>query len=145
MKKTILFTFMLALASLSQAQSLNAFFNKYADDERFSYAKIGSSMQTLSMDKSSKNTKLADAIADEAIKIAKKENFEPMVESREKGERSYIYTKKGKSEKESEMLIISIEKDEISIVWMRGKGFSKDMLDMVTSFIPSDQDTEIIN
>lgn len=120
MKKAILLAVLLmSLSSLVSAQSLTAFFDKYADDERFNYSKVGKEMQTLSLDITPTNKSLADSFEKEVLEILKKENFELEVASREKGERSYIYSRPKGSQKET--VIINKDKREINVLWTIGK------------------------
>lgn len=122
MKKTFILTSMLLVfAAMTQAQSLNGFFEKYADDERFSYTKIGKNMQTLTLEINNANKALAESIEKEVLDIMKKDNFELEVASREKGERSYIYSRP-KTNNQGETVIINRDKSEINILWTLDKG-----------------------
>lgn len=120
MKKAIfLAVLLMSLSSLASAQSLTAFFDKYADDERFNYSKVGKEMQTLSLDITPTNKSLADSFEKEVLEILKKENFELEVASREKGERSYIYSRPKGNQKET--VIINKDKKEINVMWTISK------------------------
>lgn len=128
MKKAILLSsLLLCLAAVSHAQTLTAFFDKYAEDERFSYSKIGKEMQTLSLEITPTNKALAESLEKEILEILKKENFDLEVASREKAERSYIYSRPKGNQKET--VIINRDKDEINVLWTIGKD-NKAMLNM---------------
>jgi hypothetical protein len=120
MKKAIfLAVLLLSLSSLASAQSLTAFFDKYADDERFNYSKVGKEMQTLSLEITPATKTLAENFEKEILEVLKKENFEQTVASRSKGESSYIYSRpKGK---QTETVIINKDKKEINLLWTTGK------------------------
>lgn len=122
MKKTILFALLTMMTVFTQAQNLNKFFDKYAEDERFSYTKIGKNMQTLTLDINSSNKALAESIEKEVLEILKKEEFELEVASREKGERSYIYSRQKTNSNTGETVIINRDKSEINILWTIDKG-----------------------
>ena len=120
MKKAfILISVMLALAAMTQAQNLAGFFDKYAEDERFAYSKIGKEMQTLSLEINAGNKALAESLEKEILEILKKENFDLEIASRDKGERSYIYTRPKGNQKET--VIINRDKGEINVLWTVGK------------------------
>lgn len=121
MKRLFFITAMLLTVVLAQAQNLNSFFDKYADDERFAYTKIGKEMQTLTLEITASNKALADAIEKEILEVLKKDNFELEVASRDKAERSYIYTRPGAVKGPKETVIINKDKGEINILWTTGK------------------------
>ncbi len=129
MKKVyILSTFLLLFATITQAQNLSKFFEKYADDERFSYTKIGKNMQTLSLEINANTKSLAQSIEKEILDIMEKENFELDVAAREKKERSYIYSRQKTSSSPKESVIINRDNSEINIMWMNDKSKTKSAL-----------------
>lgn len=129
MKKVyILSTFLLLFATMTQAQNLNNFFEKYADDERFSYTKIGKNMQTLSLEINANTKSLAQSIEKEILDIMEKENFELEVAAREKKERSYIYSRQKTNSSPKESVIINRDNSEINIMWMNDKNKTKSAL-----------------
>lgn len=141
MKKTFFLVAVLLMTVMAQAQNLNSFFKKYADDERFSYTKVGDNMQTLTLEINDNNAKaLADKIEKEVLQIIKSEGFTAIVQSRDKGERSYIYSKKAKDEKNNEMVIINSESGEMNVLWMIGKGMMKGVMNMTTDLIQGNLD-----
>ncbi len=112
---------LLSLAALSHAQNLNGFFEKYADDERFAYTKIGKEMQTLTLEITASNKAVAEAVEKEILEVLKKDNFELEVASRDKAERSYIYSRPGATKGPKETVIVNKDKGEINILWTTGK------------------------
>ena len=110
-KQIILAVSLLFFAATMQGQALSRFFEKYAEDERFSYAKFAA-MQTLSIDITSGNKAFVDGLEKEVLDILKKENYILNVESREKGERSYIY-----NHPRGETVIMNKDKKEWDIMW----------------------------
>lgn len=112
---------LLTVVVMAQAQNLNGFFDKYADDERFAYTKIGKEMQTLTLEITASNKALAEAIEKEILEVLKKDNFELEVASRDKAERSYIYTRPDAVKGPKETVIINKDKSEINILWTTGK------------------------
>ena len=112
---------LLTVVVMAQAQNLNGFFDKYADDERFAYTKIGKEMQTLTLEITASNKALAEAIEKEILEVLKKDNFELEVASRDKTERSYIYTRPDAVKGPKETVIINKDKSEINILWTTGK------------------------
>ena len=120
---------LLTLGAMAQAQNLNGFFEKYADDERFAYTKIGKDMQTLTLEITTSNKTLAEAVEKEILEVLKKDNFELEVASRDKAERSYIYSRPGIPKGSKETVIINKDKGEINILWTMGKD-KKSMMNM---------------
>jgi len=112
---------LLTVVVMAQAQNLNGFFDKYAEDERFAYTKIGKEMQTLTLEITASNKALAEAIEKEILEVLKKDNFELEVASRDKAERSYIYTRPDAVKGPKETVIINKDKSEINILWTTGK------------------------
>ncbi len=134
--------FMFAMGSYAQ-KSIDAVFEKYSDDERFSYVSIGKGAMnlvksfvdladlssketdiiknvsgvkilTLELD-SNKENKLAKSIIEDVNKIVKSKQYEVVAEVRDKGERVNIYSNKNNKE----MLIISNDGADMSLIWIR--------------------------
>jgi len=118
-----------SLGAMAQAQNLNGFFEKYADDERFAYTKIGKDMQTLTLEITTSSKTLAEAVEKEILEVLKKDNFELEVASRDKAERSYIYSRPSIPKGSKETVIINKDKGEINILWTMGKD-KKSMMNM---------------
>ena len=123
-KQIILAVSLIFFAATMQGQALNRFFEKYADDERFSYAKFAA-MQTLSIEITSANKAFVDGLEKEVLDILKKENYILNVESREKGERSYIY-----NHPRGETVIMNKDKKEWDILWTTNTNNKKKRADM---------------
>jgi len=137
-------------ATANQAQTLEKLFDKYADDERFEYVSIGGGMMNLAgvlggLDKKDKNIvskmrglkiltlnansestlwRQLDRDLKELLKVG---NFESAVEARDKGEKVNIYYRFGVNNK-SDMLIVSQEKGEFSLIWISGKMSKEEMM-----------------
>lgn len=151
MKKMLtLVAAILMVAATIQAQTLDELFDKYADDERFEYVSIGSGMMnmasafggvgksdkammakmkgikilTLKVDAGSALLKSLERDLKEVIEIG---NFESAVEARDKGERVNIYYQFTGKDK-SEMLIVTKEKGEFSLIWISGKMSKEEMM-----------------
>ena len=147
---------LLALLFNAGAQSLQKFFDKYADDERFQYVAISKGMMNmasvfggmakdekkmmqkmnglkiLSLDASAES-QIMKAVLLEMEQIINKGNFESAVEARDKGEKVNIYYRVTGSN-DADMLIVTREKSEFNCIWIRGNmtrdellnSFSKD-------------------
>jgi len=151
MKKMLtLVAVMLFVAATIQAQTLEKLFDKYADDERFEYVSIGNGMMnmasafggigkndkammakmkgikilTLKANTESVLMKSLERDLKEVIEIG---NFESAVEARDKGERVNIYYQFTGKDK-SEMLIVTKEKSEFSLIWISGKMSKEEMM-----------------
>ncbi|MBP1664548.1 MAG: hypothetical protein H6Q19_1688 [Bacteroidetes bacterium] len=144
MKKLIMaFVAIIIFTSAAQAQSLDKFFKKYSDDERFQYVSVGSGAMNIAsafggVDKETKkmiskmkgikiltleqgsNSALASSFINELNEIVSKGDFETVVEAREKNERTYIY-KRVDSKNNADMLIMSKEPNETNVIWLSGK------------------------
>lgn len=151
MKKIImLVTAFILLAVTVQAQSLQKFFDKYGDDERFEYVSVNKGMMnmasafggmakdadkmvqkmqglkilTLEADMQSSFAKSLIAEFDRIIETGK---FESIVETRDKGERVNIYTRVIGAD-DADMLIINKSKNEWSCIWIKGKMTRSEMM-----------------
>lgn len=156
MKKTILlFVTLLITAVTIQAQSLEKFFDKYADDEQFQYVSINKGMINLgsivgSVSKSdqknlSKMNGLKiltlEAASESAIMknvlreinlIVTNGKFESAVEVRDKGERVNIYYRVTGNDN-ADMLIITKEQNEFNCIWITGKMTKEEMMNTFSS------------
>lgn len=145
MKKKILFIIaLIALAVNMQAQkSIEAVFEKYADDERFTYVSVGrgavnmvkslvdldemtskeksiienvKGLKILTLESKTENKeKLAKNIVSDIYKVVKTDQYDVVAEVREKGERVTIYTAKNNKE----MLLITNNASEMSLIWIK--------------------------
>lgn len=155
MKKVFLVTIMTLFVALSQAQTLQKFFDKYADDERFQYVSINRglmnmasvfggmakdekrmmakmhSLKILTLENSN-NSSLSNTILNELNSIIDKGNFETAVEVREKGERVNIYYRIT-GQDDADMLIVTKEKNEFTCIWIKGKMTREEMQNSFSS------------
>lgn len=155
MKKIMTLVAALLMVAASQAQTLQSFFDKYSNDERFEYVSVGKGMMNMGnlfiggrhaghakdnndMASKMKSIKIltlnADAgsvlmksVISELDEVVEKGNFITAVETRDKGERVNIYYRfSGKDN--ADMLIITKEKGEFSLIWMTGKMTKEEMM-----------------
>ncbi len=145
MKKKIIFVIaLIALAVNMQAQkSIEAVFEKYADDERFTYVSVGrgavnmvkslvdldemtskeksiienvTGLKILTLESKTENEeKLAKNIVSDIYRVVKADQYDVVAEVREKGERVTIYTAKSNKE----MLLITNKANEMSLIWIK--------------------------
>lgn len=145
MKKIITtFAVLFIIAVSSKAQTLQSIFEKYAEDERFEYVSVGKGMMNMVNAfgakgganqempemlngatkiltlKSDSESAISKTIEKELAKAISNGNYEPLVETREKGEKVHIYSRVSGKEL-VETVIISRERKELSIIWMVGK------------------------
>lgn len=127
----------------SQAQSLQKFFDKYGDDERFQYVSVSkglmnmasvfgglakddkkmmSKMQGLKILTLEENTEstFSKSVLKELYQIIENGNFETAVEVRDKGERVHIYYRISGND-DADMLLVTRDKSELSCIWIKGK------------------------
>jgi len=150
MKKIMTLVAVLMIVAVSQAQSLQSFFDKYHNDERFEYVSVGKGMmnmagafggnaknnaEMMSKMKSIKiltlnaeaSSTLMKSVVSELDQVVDKGNFETAVETRDKGERVNIYYRfTGKDD--ADMLIVTKEKGEFSLIWINGKMTKEEMM-----------------
>jgi hypothetical protein len=152
MKKIMTLVAVLLMVAASQAQTLQSFFDKYSNDERFEYVSVGKGMMNLgnmfkgkghssdSNDMASKmksikiltlnadaNSALMKTVISEFDQVLGKGNFITAVETRDKGEKVnilYRFTDKDNAD----MLIVTKEKGEFSLIWMSGKMTKEEMM-----------------
>jgi hypothetical protein len=156
MKKLLLFIAVLMFStSVMQGQTLQKFFDKYADDERFQYVSINRGLMNMAsvfggMAKDEKqmmskmhslriltlegasNSTLFSTVENELRAIVEKGNFETAVEVREKGERVNIYYRVA-GQDDADMLIVTKEKGEFTCIWIKGKMTRDEMLKSFSS------------
>lgn len=142
MKKTIVLIMVcFTVATAMQAQkSIGAIFDKYADDERFTYVSVGkgainlvksftnladlssedkeafskmNSVKILTLE-SANEEKLTKSILADVDKIIKSNKYETIAEVRDKGERVNVYVAKDKKE----LLVVNKNGDEMSLIWI---------------------------
>jgi len=151
MKKMLTLIAVLLFAVAIQAQTLQSLFEKYSEDERFTYVTVGNGMMNLAnvigrhghsdknKDMVSKmktikiltleegNIALSKSFMLELNKVLEAGKFETAVEARDKGERVHIYYRlNGKDN--ADMLIVSKDKSELSLIWISGKMSKDEML-----------------
>jgi hypothetical protein len=144
MKKIVLlFMLFLGFIGTQQAQTLEQFFDKYSKNDKFTYVSVGkgmmnaienyadldeesesiipNSVKILTLeDISSVNAVLAKQIIAEIINIMNTDNFEKTLEVRDKGDETYIYSKKYENQG-SDQLLIDITDEDLNIIWTRDK------------------------
>ena len=153
MKKmiTIVVTLLL-LSAATQAQTLQKFYDKYGDDERFQYVSVNKGMMNMAsvfggMAKDEKNmvgkmqglkiltldenadSPFAKAIVKELYQIIEGSNFETAVEVRDKGERVNIFYRVVGADN-ADMLVVTKDKNEFSCIWIKAK-MTKDEISKV--------------
>ena len=156
MKKTImLFAVLFMLVLATQAQTLQSLFDKYGSDERFEYVSVGKGMmnmasafggiaknekQMMSKMKGIKiltlnensDSPLMKSVVRELDQIIEKGNFETAVETREKGESVRVYYRVTGNDN-AEMLTVTKERGELSIIWIVGKMSKDEMMKTFSS------------
>jgi hypothetical protein len=156
MKKTILLLVSLLFTAITiQAQSLQKFYDKYADDERFQYVSINRGMinlgsivsgisksdqknlsklnglKILTLEAASESVIMRNTIR-EIEQIVSNGKFESAVEVRDKGERVNIYYRVTGNDN-ADMLIITKEQNEFNCIWITGKMTKEEMMDTFSS------------
>jgi len=150
MKKFRTLVALLFIVAATQAQTLQSFFDKYSNDERFEYVSVGKGMMNMAnafggniknndkMTSKMKSIKiltlkaestspLMKSVVNDIDQVVAKGNFESAVESREKGEMVHIYYRfSGKDD--ADMLIMTKERGEFSLIWINGKMTKEEMM-----------------
>ena len=149
-KLIILIAALFMVVAANQAQTLKSLFEKYSSDERFEYVSVGKGMMNMAgmlgglgkndsemMSKmrsvkilnleGESNIPLMKLIENDLDKVIGNGNFETAVEVRDKGERVNIYYRVG-SDDNADMLIVSKEKSEFSLIWINGKMSKEEMM-----------------
>lgn len=141
---------LIALIFSGQAQTLQKFFDKYADDERFQYVAISKGMMNmasvfgglakdekkmmqkmnglkiLSLDADAES-QIMKSVVREMDQIVNSGEFESAVEARDKGERVNIYYRVSGSNN-ADMLIITREKTGFNCIWIKGNMTKEELM-----------------
>jgi len=151
MKKmiTIVVTLLL-LSAATQAQTLQKFYDKYGDDERFQYVSVNKGMMNmasvfgglakdekkmmqkmnglkiLSLDADAES-QIMKSVVREMDQIVNSGEFESAVEARDKGERVNIYYRVSGSNN-ADMLIITREKTGFNCIWIKGNMTKEELM-----------------
>lgn len=154
-KLLLLIVVFVASAASMQGQTLQRFFDKYADDDRFQYVSINKGMMNMAsvfggMAKNEKqmmskmnalriltleggaNASFYNTVENELRAIIEKGNFETAVEVREKGERVNIYYRVT-GQDDADMLIVTKERNEFTCIWIKGKMTRDEMMKSFSS------------
>ena len=155
MKKIIFLVLAFFAVTAASGQTLQKFFDKYADDERFQYVSINNGLMNMAsvlggvakeekkMMSKMQNMKIltlegdtessfVKSVFNELNTIVENGNFETVVEVREKGERVNIYYRIV-GENNADMLIITKEKGEFTCIWIKGKMTREEMMNSISS------------
>ncbi len=155
MKKIIFLVLAFFAVTAANGQTLQKFFDKYADDERFQYVSINNGLMNMAsvlggvakeekkMMSKMQNMKIltlegdtessfVKSVFNELNAIVENGNFETVVEVREKGERVNIYYRIV-GENNADMLIITKEKGEFTCIWIKGKMTREEMMNSISS------------
>ena len=155
MKKIIFLVLAFFAVTAASGQTLQKFFDKYADDERFQYVSINNGLMNMAsvlggvakeekkMMSKMQNMKIltlegdsessfVKSVFNELNTIVENGNFETIVEVREKGERVNIFYRIV-GENNADMLIITKEKGEFTCIWIKGKMTREEMMNSISS------------
>ena len=155
MKKIIFLVLAFFAVTAANGQTLQKFFDKYADDERFQYVSINNGLMNMAsvlggvakeekkMMSKMQNMKIltlegdtessfVKSVFNELNAIVENGNFETVVEVREKGERVNIYYRIV-GENNADMLIITKKKGEFTCIWIKGKMTREEMMNSISS------------
>ena len=141
---------LVALIFTGHAQTLQKFFDKYADDEQFQYVAISKGMMNmasvfggmakdekkmmqkmnglkiLSLDADSES-QIMKSVVREMHQIVSSGNFESAVEARDKGERVNIYYRVSGANN-ADMLIVTREKNNFNCIWIKGNMTKEELM-----------------
>lgn len=156
------FALLCIIAIATNAQTLQSIFDKYAEDERFEYVSVGKGMMNMANAlgamagagqampdmqngstkiltlKSDAESALSKSIEKELAKAISNGNYETVVETREKGEKVHIYSRNSGKD-QTETVIISRERKELSIIWVVGKKAKKKSTEPVSELSDTTQ------
>ena len=141
---------LVALIFTGHAQTLQKFFDKYADDERFQYVAISKGMMNMAsvfggMAKDEKKmmqkmnglkilsrdadseSQIMKSVVREMDQIVSSGNFESAVEARDKGERVNIYYRVSGANN-ADMLIVTREKTSFNCIWIKGNMTKEELM-----------------
>ena len=151
MKRILSLVAVILMIAAANAQTLQSLFDKYSSDERFTYVTLGSgSMNMVNLLGNNKHNHKADlaskmramkiltinedaglallkSVDQEFEKVIAAGKFETAVEARDKGEQVRIFYRIN-SNKDADMLILTKDKSEFSVIWISGKMSKEDML-----------------
>lgn len=156
MKKIItLIVALFMIVAVNQAQTLHGLFEKYSNNERFEYVSVGKGMMNMAsalggitrndkemMSKmrsikiltleSNSDSPLMKTFERDLNQVIDNGEFETAVETRSKGEQVHIYYRVGGNDN-ADMLIITKERGELSIIWFSGKMTRAEMMNSFSS------------
>ena len=150
MKKMLTLVVFTLIVVATQAQTLQSLFDKYSKDERFTYVTVGSGMMNLASNfgiknkngklmaskmrsiriltlENDANSPLMKSVIQDLDKIIEVGKFETAVEAREKAEMVHIYYRVVEKDN-ADMLIVTKDKGELSLVWISGKMSKEEMM-----------------
>lgn len=145
MKKTLfaLLFVLVGAGSLSAQKKMEAVFDRYADDDRFTYVSVGrgafnlirsftatadlsneereiiskmNGVKILTLDRD-RNESTVKRIMNDVTKIVRSAKHESIAEVRDKGQRTEIFLARDKSE----LVIINNDENEMSLIWLHGR------------------------
>lgn len=147
---------------VGKAQTLQALFQKYDNDERFQYVSVGKgvinmtgifgdmakdedgmmtkmkSIKILTLEEDI-NSALSKSVSNEISQLIATGSFKTAVEVRDKSQKVIIYYRVVGTDN-ADMLIVTREKDSISLIWINGKMTKQDMINSF-SFTGEKNDT----
>lgn len=156
MKKLItLVAALFIFVAVNQAQTLHGLFEKYSNDERFEYVSVGKGMMNMASSlggitnnskemmskmrgikiltlESNADSPLMKTFERDLHEVIADGEFETAVETRSKGEQVHIYYRVGGNDN-ADMLIITKEGGELSIIWFSGKMTKAEMMNSFSS------------
>jgi len=156
-KTMIVIATLFILGTSIKAQSVQLFFDKYSDDERFEYVSVGKGLMNMAgvfggLAKDEKalmskmkfikilslqediNSALMKTLSREVDLLIQKGNFETAVEVRDKGQRVLVYYRV-QGDNNADMMIVTKEKDELTVIWISGKMTKKDMMNSFSNVV----------
>lgn len=143
MKKLLtLVAVLFVFVSISQAQTLKGFFDKYHKDNRFEYVTVGKFVLNLglifgNLDKNDKemlssikhiniltsnsmnDSGFSDTVYNDFKTIISNGVFEELVECRSQGEKVNVYFRRI-NHKVADLLVVTKGKDEMNFIWLNG-------------------------
>ncbi len=141
---------LLLMAAATQAQTLQKFYDKYGDDERFQYVSVSNGMMNMASmfggmakDEQKMMSKMQGlkiltleedtespfmkSVLKELYQIIDDGNFETAVEVRDKGERVNVFYRVVGADN-ADMLVVTKDKTEFSCIWIKGKMTKEEMM-----------------
>lgn len=133
-----------------QAQTLQSLFEKYGNDERFQFVSVGKgvinmtgifgdlakdengwmtkmrSIKILTLEEDL-NSVLSKTVSNEINQLIESGKYKTAVEVRDKAQRVNIYYRVVGADN-ADMLIVTKEKDSLSLIWINGKMTKQDMI-----------------